>query len=92
MVVKKGKSQLTFVYHPTNSCKEVSVVGTFNNWEPQQGKMTRQKDGSYRRRLQLPPGEHRYKFLVDGHWLPDPEAERSVTNEYGSQDSLITLD
>lgn len=91
MIIRKGKSQVTFVYQPDNAVKEVCVVGSFNNWDPKQGKMTRQKDGTFRKRFQLPPGEHRYKFLVDGQWICDPEAERCVPNEFGSSDALITV-
>ena len=69
MVIKKGKSQVTFVFTPSNNCRHVQVVGSFNNWEPTQGKMVRQKDGSFRKRVQLATGQHRYKFLVDDQWV-----------------------
>jgi 1,4-alpha-glucan branching enzyme len=92
MVQKRGKSQLTFVFRPNSEAiQRVGVAGTFNNWDPDQGKMIRQKDGSYRKRLQLEPGEHRYKFLVDGEWVPDPEAEQQVPNPFGTVDSLVTV-
>ncbi len=91
MIVKKGKTQITFVYQPHNHCRHVHVVGTFNAWEPEQGRMSRQKDGSFRKRLQLPPGEHRYKFLVDGEWVEDPDAQQKAPNEFGSMDSLVTV-
>ncbi len=91
MTIKKGKSQITFVFSPPNHCRNVAVVGSFNEWQPDQGKMTRQRDGTYRKRLQLTPGEYRYKFLVDGEWVTDPEAEGQVPNQFGSMDSLVRL-
>ena len=53
--------------------------------------MSRQKDGTFRKRLQLHPGEHRYKFYVDGQWVADPEAESSVPNPFGTTDSLLIV-
>ncbi len=92
MVLKKGKSEITFVFRPAEgACKQVAIAGSFNNWEPTQGKMSKQKDGSYRKRFQLDPGEHRYKFVVDGNWLADPEAECNVPNPFGTTDSMVVL-
>lgn len=92
MVIKKGKSQVTFVYQPQDGgCQRVELAGTFNDWQPQSGRMAKQKDGSFRKRIQLPPGEYRYKFIVDGQWQDDPEAEAHVTNEFGTQDALVRV-
>ena len=91
MIVKKGRSQVTFVFRPEFPCRHVSVVGSFNGWQPDDGRMIRQKDGSFRKRLQLPPGEHRYKFLVDGQWMIDSNGQRQVVNEFGTLDSLVTV-
>ncbi len=92
MVLKRGKSEVTFVFKPSAmSCQRVELAGTFNDWQPGDCRMTRQKDGSFRKRLQLGPGEHRYKFLVDGQWLADPEADRLVPNPFGSLDSAVTI-
>ena len=91
MVEKKGRSQITFVYTPNGHCKRVFVVGTFNDWQPQQGRMTRQKDGSFRKRLQLTPGEYRYKFIVDDQWVVDPQAEALVPNAFGTSDAMVRV-
>jgi cyclomaltodextrinase len=91
MTIKKGKSQVTFVYFPPNHCRSVAVAGSFNEWQADKGKMVRQKDGSYRKRLQLPPGHHRYKFVVDGQWVEDPQAEDQALNPYGTIDSVVNV-
>lgn len=92
MAMKKTKSQVTFVFRPDgNGSHKVALAGSFNDWQPSEGKMTRQKDGSFRKRIQLEPGEYRYKFVVDGNWICDPQAERQVTNPYGTLDSLVTV-
>jgi 1,4-alpha-glucan branching enzyme len=91
MIIKKGKSQVTFVFQPNGDCRKVALAGDFNDWQPDSGKMTRQKDGSFRKRLNLDPGEHRYKFWVDGEWIEDPEAERHDYNQYGTRDCIVTV-
>ncbi len=92
MVERKGKSQITFIFRPQDGqCREVLLAGSFNDWQPAQGKMVKQKDGTYRKRLQLTPGEHRYKFCVDGAWLADPESELCVPNPFGTLDSLVVV-
>ena len=91
MVLKKGKSQVTFVFRPSTVCERVELAGTFNDWQPDRGRMRRQKDGSYRKRCTLEPGEHRYKFLVDGQWMEDPQAESRVANCFGGCDSVVTV-
>jgi cyclomaltodextrinase / maltogenic alpha-amylase / neopullulanase len=91
MVLKNGKT-VTFVFRPDGSCHEVALAGSFNSWEPSKGKMSRQKDGSYRKRLTLSPGEYRYKFLIDkDKWIEDPQAEKQAPNEFGSQDSVVVV-
>lgn len=91
MIIKKGKSQVTFVFNPTEPCRTVAIMGDFNNWQSEQGHMARQKDGSFRKRVSLSPGQYRYKFLVDGRWVVDPEAEQRVPNPFGTEDALLTV-
>jgi 1,4-alpha-glucan branching enzyme len=92
MVQRTGKSQVTFVFKPQEgACEKVAIAGSFNDWQPSLGKMVKQKDGSYRKRLELTPGEHRYKFYVDGQWIADAESEFYVPNPFGTLDSLVVV-
>lgn len=91
MVLKNGKT-VTFVYRPDQpSCRTVALAGSFNDWKPDKGKMNRQKDGTYRKRVTLGPGEHRYKFVVDDQWVEDPQAEKQTVNEFGTRDSVVVV-
>ena len=91
MLIKKGKSQVTFVFQPANGCQRVALVGSFNDWAPEACSMARQKDGSFRKKLSLQPGEYRYRFLVDGEWITDPQADSVVPNAFGTTDSLVKV-
>ena len=92
MVTRKGKSQFTFSYSPGVACRKIEIAGNFNSWQPSQGRMTRQKDGSYRKRLMLESGEYRYRFIVDGQWTDDPDAEQKVPNAFGSHDAVVCVE
>ncbi len=54
----------------------VFLVGDFNNWNPTLEKMG-EVDGRFEVRLFLLPGTYRYKFVVDGNWIADPENQTS---------------
>jgi hypothetical protein len=53
--------------------------------------MKKQKDGSFALEVLLPPGEHEYKFLVDGQWMADPDHSRCAPNPYGSFNSVAKV-
>lgn len=91
MIMKQGRSTVTFVFTPDNNAKAVSVAGSFNGWDPKKGEMKRQRDGSFRRKETLPPGRHEYKFVVDGQWLADLEADARVKNTYGTENSMVAV-
>ncbi len=67
--VKIGGKALFTYYNP--SAREVYLAGEFNNWNPRQLLMENH-DGTWEIRLDLPPGEYEYKFVVDGVWTADP--------------------
>lgn len=92
MIIKgKKKGDVTFVCNLMPEAKKVSVVGTFNNWDPDAKRMVKSKDGSFRATMTLPPGDHEYKFVVDGIWLDDPDTERRVPNPHGTLNSVVCV-
>jgi hypothetical protein len=40
-------------------------------------------DGHFMKSIKLAPGEHQYKFIVDGEWHMDPSSP-TVVSELGS--------
>jgi 1,4-alpha-glucan branching enzyme len=71
----------------------VTVVGDFNNWDPQASPLARGSDrGIWSVRIALPPGRYRYTFLVDGtHWVPDPSEPPAVGDDFDTPTSVITV-
>jgi 1,4-alpha-glucan branching enzyme len=64
----------------------VQLVGDFTHWQEQPINLQRGPDGVWRARVELPPGIHHYRFLVDGEWRDDPECTIRTPNPFGSQD------
>ena len=70
--------------------RHVFVAGTFNNWNPTATPLTYDaRSRHYQADVQLLPGLHEYKFIVDGVWCVDPECSESVPNELGDRNSVI---
>jgi 1,4-alpha-glucan branching enzyme len=71
--------------------REVNLAGEFNNWCRDSLPMHRNGDGLWRARVKLGPGEHQYRFIVDGNWQDDPRALAYVPNVFGSQNSVLRV-
>ena len=72
--------------------REVYVVGDFNNWKVDNaGKLERVETGEWQRSFYLSPGRYRYKFVVDGLWLWDPQNSEKEPNPYGDFDSVFKV-
>lgn len=67
--------------------KEVYVSGTFSEWKtiPMV-----QSHGNFVTIVDLPEGEHHYKFYVDGEWRNDPDTQ-VVESTIGSKNNKISV-
>ncbi|MCM8795966.1 MAG: AAA family ATPase [Candidatus Omnitrophica bacterium] len=72
--------------------KEVYLAGDFNNWQSSSQSQMEQENGIWKKTLQLKPGTYRYRFIVDGRWIEDPNNPYQELNPYGSIDSLIKVE
>ena len=54
---------------------EVFLVGSFNGWNTTAERM-QHNNGTWETIVSLKPGEHKYKFMVDGKWHPDGDDHR----------------
>lgn len=54
------------------AAREVYLVGDFNQWNPTVENMERDGD-TFQVGLFLVAGSYRYKFVVDGKWIADPD-------------------
>ncbi len=79
------------------SAQAVFVAGTFNDWHPEATPMIRGDEGEWSVALNLPPGRHELKFLVDGEWCCEPgrdDADLScacVSNPFGTMNRVLEV-
>jgi 1,4-alpha-glucan branching enzyme len=77
------------IYKPKASF--ISLVGDFNNWNPEDDILAKGQDGIWRLRKKLFPGLYRYQYVVDGDWLPDTYNIRSGSDTTGAVCSIIEI-
>uniref|UniRef100_A0A8C6USB8 Protein kinase, AMP-activated, beta 1 non-catalytic subunit, b n=2 Tax=Neogobius melanostomus TaxID=47308 RepID=A0A8C6USB8_9GOBI len=76
------------VFRWTGAAKDVYVSGSFNNWG---SKIPLNKSqNSFVAIVDLPEGEHQYKFCVDGQWTLDPTGS-VVTSKTGTVNNVIQV-
>ncbi len=90
-MISKGrrKGTVRFAVHPAEGARKVHLAGEFTGWQPRS--MRRQKSGQFVASVELRPGRHEYKFLVDGQWMLDPDNSTAAANPYGSFNSVIDM-
>jgi chromosome partitioning protein len=72
--------------------KRVLIAGDFNNWTPMSTPlMTNGVPDRWVARLPLEPGRYRYRFVVDGKWVTDPNNNYVETNEYGELNNVVEV-
>ena len=69
--------------------RSANVAGSFNRWA--QAPMRYTRAGGMIFRVDLPPGEYLYKYVVDGVWLTDPENPVTRTDPQGNVNSLLIV-
>lgn len=85
------KPNHTFILDSYPNAKTVFVTGTFNNWIHHGYKMKR-VNNRWELSLYLPKGKTKYKFIVDGQWIADPNNPEFEQNEFQTFDSVLWKD
>ncbi len=66
----------------------VQLAGDFTHWQERPINLHKGTDGTWRATVELTPGMHYYRFLVDGQWRDDPECALRTPNPFGSEDMM----
>jgi 1,4-alpha-glucan branching enzyme len=70
---------------------EVGLAGDFNKWKPQRMSKCAEEDSSWEIVLELAPGEHQYKFVVDGNWKLDPACPITACTPLGTLNNVVEV-
>ena len=91
---KSGKiCRVTFKYINSESSENAALVGEFNNWSVQENPMKKLKNGGFSVTISLQSGNsYQFRYVLDGKtWVNDVEADSYVTNQYGEENSIVTV-
>ncbi len=74
------------------NARHVLIAGDFNNWMPAVTPMqTANRPGEWRMQLPLSPGRYRYRFVVDGRWVTDPNNKHVEVNQFGELNNVFEV-
>lgn len=76
------------------NAQQVSVVGDWNNWDPEAQKLKKSTNGTlWVIEMELEKGrEYRYQFIIDGEeWVPDPDAAIKIDDGFGGINSVLVI-
>ncbi len=66
----------------------VQLVGDFTHWQERPVSLHKDAGGVWRTEVELSPGTHHYRFIVDGQWTDDPDCTLRVPNPYGGENMV----
>jgi len=91
-IQSKGKVvKVTFYTHKMPEAETVYLVGDFNEWDEESDEMSKLKDGRFKLALKLDPeSEYQFRYLVDGEWHNEWEADKYVPNPFSGDNSVVT--
>jgi len=69
--------------------RSVFAIGDFNGWRSPGVPLHRVPGGWRGEYPGIAPGELSYKFVVDGHWVPDPDNVLRRPDGHGSENSIL---
>ena len=91
MVSNQNDGTVEFAYFRPGA-NLVQLAGDFNEWEPERHTLTVDKEGWWRIKLALQPGEYRFKYLVDGEiWEADFAAYGVENDKHGGWNSVLWI-
>ncbi|MFK7971293.1 MAG: isoamylase early set domain-containing protein [Bacteroidia bacterium] len=76
-----------------NGAKNVSVVGEFNNWNPEANPMKALKTGGFSTTVELEKGkEYQFRYLLDGEqWINEPKADKEVNTQFVDASNSVVV-
>ncbi|MCD4651904.1 MAG: alpha amylase N-terminal ig-like domain-containing protein, partial [Candidatus Cloacimonetes bacterium] len=88
---EKSCFPVTFRFEPlAGGVEKVFVAGDFNQWNPIANQL-HEEGGVYSLTIQLPRGKYAYKFVVDGRWIADPNADSYSSDFLGEDNAIVEV-
>ncbi|MCF6141705.1 isoamylase early set domain-containing protein [Flavobacterium sp. K77] len=72
--------------------EQVAVVGDFNNWDLEQGTMSKLKNGTFKTVLDLnKDAVYEFKYIIDGEYINEPEADSFKWNAFAGNENGVLV-
>ncbi len=71
--------------------KEVFIAGEFNGWQLDKASRMQRDGDTWSKKMNLSPGQYRYRFVIDGKWVDDPANPEREMNPFGEMNSLLKI-
>ena len=84
----RGNGRIQSFAFTAPTATSVQLVGDFTHWKDSPINLRKTGNGVWQGTVQLEPGTHHYRFLVDGQWRDDPECTVRVPNPFGSENMV----
>lgn len=69
----------------------VKLAADFTEWEKFPLDMIKAEDGVWSIFVPLLPGDYSYRFIVDGTWRDDPDADSYESNSFGTANAVVKV-
>jgi 1,4-alpha-glucan branching enzyme len=91
MATPKGsKQKVTFLYEAP-AAQSVLLAGDFTGWQQAPVSLKKDKTGTWKKSISLPPGRYEYRLLVDGEWRDDPQCSKRQPNQFGGENCVCVV-
>ncbi len=85
----KPECKITFCV-PAKEAAKVEVAGDFNGWK--HAELKKYKNGNFKAHINLPVDqEYQFKYIVDGEWVNEQEADRFQWNDYAATENSVLV-
>lgn len=72
---------------------EASVIGDFNNWNQEDGALSKLKNGTFKGVFNIEKdASYEFKYVIDGAFVNEVQADSFLWNEYaGNENGVLTV-
>jgi 1,4-alpha-glucan branching enzyme len=72
---------------------EASVIGDFNNWNPEEGSLNKLKNGTFKGVFNIDKdASYEFKYVIDGAFVNEADADFFLWNEFaGNENGVLTV-
>lgn len=93
VAVRNGATRPVQFVFVADEALRVSVVGDFNDWDPEATPLLHKGEDVWSVVVPLTPGRYRYSFLVNGDvWVADASSPRAPVDDFGVPSSILWVE